>query len=166
MEFDRELTRKLRDFILARGAGPHGAPASVAVTESGSPEQLALMRRVAPLAETLFLIMSADGLCRNAERTAIRGAMLTVTDDALDDGSFERLFASFTRLLEDEGLEARLGAVAAQLSVGRADTQVAIELAAAVITADDDVDPRELAALERLAELTGTDPDRVLALVD
>lgn len=126
----------------------------------GTPEREAIVQRVAPMAEALFLAMSADGTCEETERTALRGAILTVADGELDDSAVNTLLERFDQTLHEEGLDARLDTVAAQLSGDRADGEVAIELAAAVIIADGNVHPAERAALERLAEDIGIDPDR------
>ncbi|MGB5809619.1 MAG: hypothetical protein WBG86_03760, partial [Polyangiales bacterium] len=133
MRFDPDLTRKVREFILARGtdAGERKVPELDGFQEPGTPERDALMRRVAPLTEALFLVMSADGLCQRDERTALRGAMRTLTDGKLDDAGFDRLLEGFAQSIADEGLDARIGFVAAQLSVASVDTAVALELAAA-----------------------------------
>lgn len=167
MRLDPELTRRVRDLILARGQGP-SSPTELELTgfgQDGAPERNAVIARVAPMAEALFLAMSADGICAGAERTALRGAILTVTDGELDDAAIDSLLQRFDRALHDEGLDARLDAVASQLSRYRADGEVAVELAAAVMIADGQVDPAERAVLERLAEDLGIDPDRVLALL-
>ena len=167
MRFDPELTQRVRDLILARGAGtpPRTDLELAGMGQDGTPEREAIVERVAPMAEALFLVMSADGVCVGAERTALRGAILTVTDGELDGRVVDSLLGGFDRALDQEGHDARLDTVAAQLSGDRADGEVAVELAAAVITSDGDVHPAERAALERLAEDLGIDPDRALELL-
>jgi len=118
------------------------------------------------MAEALYLIVSADHACSLDEHVALRGAIRTVTDGALREETIDSLFDHFGEALTKEGFESRFDFVAAQLSADRADSQAALELAAAVIIVDGQVDPLEREALERLAEQTGVDPDRALALLD
>ena len=39
-----------------------------------TPEEIGSINRVEPLAETMFLMMAADGTIADAERDAVRGA--------------------------------------------------------------------------------------------
>lgn len=167
MRFDPELTRRVRELIVARGArlSLPPPPELAGMERPGTPEREAVVERVSPIAEALFLVMSADGVCQEEERTAIRGAVLTITDDELNSAVINSLLDEFHASLDAQGLEARLSYVAAQLSGDRVDGAVTLELAAAVITADGEVHPSERAAMEQLAEEMGVDPDRALALL-
>ena len=125
----------------------------------------AVLNRVAPIAEALYLVMSADGVCSFDERLALRGALRTMTDDELSKPAIAALLDRFDSSLEDEGLCARMSRVAAQIAVDRADSRATVELAAALILADDEVTESEREVLQQLAEETGQDPDAVLALI-
>ncbi|MEM7138372.1 MAG: TerB family tellurite resistance protein [Myxococcota bacterium] len=167
MRFDPELTRKVRDLIISRGSlePPNEALELDGMGHEGTPEANAVVRRVAPMAEALYLIMSADEVCRESERVALRGAIRTVTDGEAGDASIDALVDGFGRALAEQGLEARLDAVAGRLAADRTDSAVVLELAAAVIISDGEVHPAEREALEQLAERTGVDPDQALALL-
>ncbi len=125
----------------------------------------AVLNRVAPIAEALYLVMSADGVCSLDERVALRGALRTITDDELSKPAVTALLERFDSSLEDEGLAARVSRVAAQLAGDRADSRATVELAAALILADGEVTDSEQDVLQQLAEETGQDPDAVLALI-
>ena len=125
----------------------------------------AVLNRVAPIAEALYLVMSADGVCSFDERLALRGALRTMTDDELSKPAIAALLDRFDSSLEDEGLCARMSRVAAQIAGDRADSRATVELAAALILADDEVTESEREVLQQLAEETGQDPDAVLALI-
>ena len=168
MNFDPDLTRRVRALILEAGRTSPGAvdPRLVDVEpDACSPEMRAILHRVAPMAEVLFLIMSASGVNSVEEHVALRGAVRTMTDSALASPTIDAMLARFSESLMDEGFEGRFATVAAQLAADRADSEVAIELAAAMITVDGAVDPRERDALEELALQTGNDPDAIVSLL-
>lgn len=131
-----------------------------------TPEMAAVLNRVAPIAEALYLMMSADGMCSFDERIALRGALRTITDDELSKPAITALLAKFDASLEAQGLQERLSRVAAQIAGDRADSKVAVELAAALILADGEPTDDERDMLQQLAEETGQDPDAALALLD
>jgi tellurite resistance protein len=163
--FDPTLTERVRALIADRGratlapADPrfHGVCAS--------PEMAAVLNRVAPIAEALFLVMSADGVCTVEEKTALLGALRTITDDELSEPAVAALIERLDASLTEEGLSDRVSHVASQLAGDRADSKVTIELAAALIVSDGVVTDDERRLLEQLAEETGYDPDAALALV-
>lgn len=125
----------------------------------------AVLNRVAPIAEALFLVMSADGVCTLEEKVALRGALRTITDDDLSEPAIRALVERLDSSLGSERLSDRVSRVASQLAGDRADSKVAIELAAALITSDGTVTDDERLVLGQLAEETGYDPDAALALV-
>lgn len=128
-----------------------------------TPEMTAVLNRVAPIAEALFLVMAADGFCTFEERIALRGALRTITDDELSKPAIAALIERFDESLEHDGLTARVSRVAAELAGDRADSQAMLELAAALIGSDGEVTEDERRVLEQLAEETGHDPDEALA---
>jgi len=126
---------------------------------------IAVLNRVAPIAEALFLVMSADGVCTVEEKTALLGALRTITDDDLSKPAITALIDRLDSSLSSDGLSDRVSQVANQLAGSRTDSQVTIELAAALIVADGVVTDGEREVLEQLAEETGHDPDAALALL-
>ena len=163
--FNPALTQRVRELILDKGRMPLASLDPRFDELGASPEMSAVLARVAPIAEALFLAMGADGVCTLDERTALRGALRTITDDALSKPAIAALVASFDAALEVEGFDGRLSRVAAQLAGDRAGSLVTLELAAALMTADGYVAPEERDALVNLAEQTGNDPDGALALL-
>lgn len=163
--FNPALTERVRDLIAMNGR------MSLAPTDPRfdgvcpTAEMAAVLNRVAPIAEALYLIMAADGICSLDERVALRGALRTITDDELSKPAILSLFDRFDDSLMSQGLEGSMSRVAAQLGADRSDSQVTLELAAALIMSDGEATPAERRALEQLAEETGNDPDRALALL-
>ena len=117
------------------------------------------------MAEALFLVMAADGVCTLEERVALRGALRTITDDELSRPAIMALIERFDESLLHDGLDARISRVASELSADRADSRATIELAAALILADGEVTEDEKRVLEQLAAETGHDPDAALSLL-
>ena len=163
--FDPALTERVRALIADRGR------ASLAPSDPrfqgvcATPEMTAVLNRVAPIAEALFLAMSVDGVCTIDEKTVLLGALRTITDDELSEPAIAALLERLDASLLDERTSDRIGRVASQLAADRADSAAAIELAAALIMADGIVTDDERQLLERLAEETGNDPDAALALL-
>lgn len=169
MRFQPELTLKVQELILERGRTRH-APLNASIVtiepEDCTPELRAIIHRAAPMAEALFLMTCVDGVNDEVEHTALRGALRLITDDALPDDTIDAMLAHFADAFADEGLEARLESVAAQIAADRVDGEVVVELAAAAILADRTIDSQEREVLELLAEEVGVDPRRVRELVD
>ena len=163
--FDPALTQRLRTLITERGRLSLAPEDPRFESVCPTPEMTAVLNRVAPIAEALYLVMSADGVCSLDERLALRGALRTMTDDELSKPAIAALLDRFDSSLEDEGLCARMSRVAAQIAGDRADSRATVELAAALILADDEVTESEREVLQQLAEETGQDPDAVLALI-
>lgn len=163
--FNPALTERVRELISSKGQ------MSLAPTDPRfdgvcpTAEMAAVLNRVAPIAEALYLIMAADGVCNLDERIALRGALRTITDDELSKPAIMSLFDRFDTSLVSQGLEGSISRVAAQLGGDRSDSQVTLELAAALILSDGEVTSEERRALEQLAEETGNDPDRALRLL-
>ncbi len=150
MNIDTETIRRLRDGLIQRGAGD-GEPAA------RLPEayQQAVLERFAPFAETMFLMMQIDGHTDGAELEAIRGAMKVLTDGALGHAVLDDIFDQSAREVARQGVEARLQAVGARLSVDRADRETAFSLAAAVALADNRLEDVELTLIGSIAEWYG-----------
>jgi tellurite resistance protein len=164
--FDPALTERVRALIADRGRASLAPEDPRFQGVCATPEMTAVLNRVAPIAEALFLVMSADGICTLEEKVALRGALRTITDDDLSEPAIHALVERLDESLGSERLSERVSRVASQLAGDRADSKVAIELAAALITADGLVTDDERHLLEQLAEETGYDPDAALALIN
>ncbi len=169
MHFDHDLVTRVRDLILERGRAlqpePNGHLAALE-PPACTPELRAILHRVAPMAEAVFLMVNADGGCDESERRALRGAVRTLTADAVDDVTIDAMLKSFDESLERDGIEARISSVAAQIAADHADSEVTVDLAAAAILANGEATDPERSALELLAEEVGEDPDAAVAMLD
>jgi tellurite resistance protein len=163
--FDPALTERVRTLIADRGRASLAPDDPRFEGVCATPEMTAVLNRVAPIAEALFLVMSADGVCTLEEKIALRGALRTITDDELSQPAIRALVERLDAALGSESHGARISRVASQLAGDRNDSKVAIELAAALILADGIVTNDERHVLEQLAEETGHDPDAALSLI-
>jgi hypothetical protein len=137
---------RLRDALLESGRRPSVVVSSAyeTLTREGllSPEEIAALNRVDPLAETMFLMMAADGKLTPDEHDAVRGGIRGLTDDVLRVGTINVMLENYQRRLKAEGRDERLRQIAESLSEQASEAESAFALAAAVALADDDVSPR------------------------
>lgn len=129
------------------------------------PERGALYARVQPLAEVMFLVMSADGAIAGDERAALLGMLRTLTDGALSSREMAQMLDDFAGAFAREGLEQRLDTLAARLYGEPEDRELALALAAATVLADAQVQPSEVAILSALAERLGVPEARARSLI-
>lgn len=158
----------LRDQLLERGKFVEVGAETRSWTGSlvdNSPEAEALLRRVEPFLELLFLMMSSDGECHERERQLLRGVTRTLGGADLPCATIERLLTVFDAHVEQEGVESRLEAVARGLAADRLDAESAFTLTATMALADDDVGAHEHAVLDHLAEMLGISASRAHELV-
>jgi len=161
---------RLRDALLESGRRPSVVMSSAyeTLTREGllSPEEIAALNRVDPLAETMFLMMAADGKLSDIEQEAVRGGIRGLTDDALRTGTITVMIENYQRRLEQEGRDERLRQIAEAISEETSDAESAFALAAAVALADDDVAEEENAFINQLAGWFGISPERSAAILD
>lgn len=156
---------RLRDQLQARGQRP-----SIAAPEPGaSPETIEMLTVKAeygPLAEAMYLMMSADGKISNDEREVLKGALRNLSVDGIRGAQIEVLLDEATKLAADEGREARMSAVVSALHEDRARAEVAFVLASAIAFADNAIADEENETLNALAEGLGIDEGRANELLD
>jgi hypothetical protein len=81
MNIDTDAIRRLRDHLLARAEMPRPATGR----QSTDPALAdAIRRRVEPFAESMYLVMMADGDADAAERKTLTGALDVLTDSRID----------------------------------------------------------------------------------
>jgi DnaJ-domain-containing protein 1 len=165
MRLDSATLARMRDELRSRGARvslppPRGAPASPA-----SVDVLAIMERVAPICEVLYLLMVADDDFDAREQEVLRGTVRALTDGMLKTTVIEAMLARFEAALEAHGKENRLAQVTAQLSADRQDAEAAFVLASVMAIADESPNERERAMLEELREQLGISSARARALI-
>ena len=113
-------------------------------------EDAAAGRYFGAIVETCYLVAIADGFAEE-ERGAVANLVSFATGDALTPERAEEVFAAYAKLLEEQGLEARLNAIAERLDdfVAR---EEAMSFAALVAVADRELAEREAVMLMALAK--------------
>lgn len=161
---------RLRDAMLESGRRPSVvvSPAYETLARAGllSMEESAALSRVEPLAETMFLMVAADGSIADQERDALRGAVRGLADNLLRTGTINVMLENFEKRLQDHGRDERLREIAEELAEHPSDAESAFTLAAAVALADDEVHDEEQAFINQLAEWLGISAERAGELLD
>ncbi len=170
MKLKTRTIARLRDALLQSGRRPSLVASSAyeTLTREGllTPEEVAALNRVEPLAETMFLMMAADGKLTTEEHDAVRGAIRGLTDNVLRTGTINVMLDNYQGRLDSEGREERLHQIAETISEEASEAEGAFALAAAVALADDDIAEEENAFINLLAEWLGIAPDRSRELLD
>src|SRR5262245_46793598 len=170
MKIETATIRRLRDALLQSGRRPSTVMSSAyeVLTRQGllSPEESAALSRVEPLAETMFLMMAADGKVAEPERDAVRGAIRGLTDNLLRSGTIKVMLEIYEGRLKEQGREARLREIAESLADEPHEAEGAFALAAAVALADDDVADEENSLINQLAEWFQISEERANEILD
>lgn len=170
MKLKTRTIERLRDALLESGRRPSVVVSSAyeTLTREGllSPAEIAALNRVDPLAETMFLMMAADGKLTNAERDAVRGGIRGLTDDVLRTGTINVMLDNYQRRLESDGRDERLRQIAETIAEEPSEAESAFALAAAIALADDDVAEEENSFINQLASWFSIEPDRAAIILD
>jgi len=144
------------------------SPAYETLARSGllSPEETAAIERIDPIAETMYLMMTADGSVAVEEQDALRGAIRGLANNLIRTGTLSVMLQEFEARLKQSGRDARLQEIAEALSETPHEAETAFTLAAAVALADDTVHEGENEFINRLAEWFGIAPSRSEAILD
>jgi len=164
MKIETATIRRLRDALLESGrrAGSVMSPAYETLARAGllSDDEQTALRRVDPLAETLFIMMAADGKITVQERDAMRGAIRGLAGDVLHEGTIQVMLEQYEKALAKEGRESRLRALGSSLSSQPSAAEGAFALAAAVALADDEVADEERSLVNQIREWFGITSER------
>ncbi|RYZ05084.1 MAG: hypothetical protein EOO73_20985 [Myxococcales bacterium] len=170
MKLKTATIERLRDALLQSGRRPSVVLSSAyeTLTREGllSPEEASALNRVDPLAEAMFLMMSADGEVAESERDAVRGAVRGLTDNLLRTGTINVMMENYAERLRAQGRDARLQEIASEIAEEKGEAEGAFALAAAIALADDEVTEEENAFINQLAEWFGIAPERAGELLD
>src|SRR6185369_10421456 len=170
MKIETVTITRLRDALLQSGRRPSMLISSAyeTLTREGllSPEEIAALNRVDPLAEAMFLMMAADGKVAEAERDAVRGAIRGLTDNLLRTGTINVMLENYAQRLADQGRDARLQEIASQIADEPSEAEGAFALSAAVALADDQITEEENEFINQLAEWFGIAPERAGEILD
>jgi tellurite resistance protein len=163
-----ELTRPklelLRDKLRARGQ----RMSMVMPISAGSEELIEAMRVVedwGAFCEAMYLMMAADRRVLNVEREVLRGALAVLSNDTVRTRHMDAMLDAASRKVGEEGTEKRTQKVIDALRQDRARAEMAVVVAAAVATADNQFVPEEHALLKRLIEGLGIDQSRASELL-
>jgi hypothetical protein len=152
--------RRLRDALLSRSI-----PAATHPNEAMESGQ-AILRRVEPFAETMFLVMVADEQAAAAEHQALHAAIGILTDSAIGPTGIQEMIDGFHARLSTSSAESRLAHIGASFGADREDREIAFTLAAAMALADDQVALVENRILAWVREYFGISDQRVAALIE
>lgn len=154
MQLDTQSILRLRDALLER-SGLQTLPESHQPLDQASPEMRALVARVEPMGEALYLMMVIDGQAEAQERQSLERAIQILTAEGLSAGSLDQLFAEYEERFRTQGAESRMTQVGAQLCADKEDAEATLMLAAAIALADGSVALSESTMLEGLSEWLG-----------
>ena len=161
---------RLRDSMLESGRRPSVvvSPAYETLARAGflSMEETTALTRIEPFAETMFLMVAADGKIAAEERDALRGAVRGLCNDLLRSGTINVMLENFEQRLQEHGRDERLREIAEELSEHPSDAESAFTLAAAVALADDDVADEEQDFINQLADWLGITSERASEILD
>jgi uncharacterized tellurite resistance protein B-like protein len=156
MEINTSAIRRLRDHLLT---DPHTAPSHSCA--GAVQAEAAVIRRLEPFAETMYLVMMADGEPAATERQALNAALAVLSDGQIRQAAIDSMLNGFQDRARNEGTEARLWQLGVHLSADRDDRETAFSLGAVMALADDQVDVRENQALRWVQEYFGLSDRRV-----
>lgn len=163
MNIDTRAIRRLRDYLLTH---PEPVEPAESPGEDRQPVGSAMARRIEPFAETMFLVMMADGHSGETERRALLGALTVLTEGQISASHLESMLDRFAADAAREGVEARIARLGARLGADRDERETAFTLAAAIALADDHVHAHENHALALIREYYGISDQRMAALLD
>jgi tellurite resistance protein len=143
---------------------PEQLAAGAAQLVAESDEDTEAAGYVTALLETAFLVSSADGLAEQ-ELRSLGELMVQSTGAVLGADAFGSLVEKFEQLLTEQGLEARVGAVAKHFDDFLA-REEAMSFAALIAVADGELGTKEALVLLSLGKRLGFSPGEVQAVVN
>jgi uncharacterized tellurite resistance protein B-like protein len=168
---DTDAIVALRDRLLEAGGtpsdlaqGPESGPAAEEPENplSGDADGFALFEAAV---EAMVLMLAADGVVREEERTVLRGAVHELTAGSVGPAEVDRLADAASERIADQGANRRLAALANTLNKERLAAEAAFVLAAAMAYADRSIAEQENAMLSRLADALSIDEARANELL-
>lgn len=118
------------------------------------------------VAESMYLMVAADGKIEDSEREVLKGALRELTQGALRSAKLDELVAGFDKSLKEEGQPARVEKVTAVLKTRPEAAEAAFILTAAVAFADDEIADEENEVLNDLADKLDISQERAEELLD
>ena len=121
------------------------------------------------MAETMFLMISADGDVSPEELDADRGAIRGLIGDLLHTGTINVMTENYAKARKSQGRNARLKQIAENLAGAPEEaegTEGAFAMAAAVALADNKLHEAEHSFIQQLAEWFQIAPQRCAKILD
>jgi tellurite resistance protein len=161
---------RMRDTLLQSGRRPSTVVSTAFETLARQgllgQEEATALTRIEPLAEVMFLMMSADDQVTDHERDVVRGAVRGMSDGLIRSGTIKVMLENFEVRLREHGRDERLREIADELQDEPREAEGAFALAAAVALADDEVADAENAFINQLAEWFGIGNARAMEILD
>jgi len=130
------------------------------------PQADAQRERLRPFVEVVFLVVAADGVLHEAERSALRGTVRLLTGGVFATAAADALTQELQAALARDGLDIRLDHVAAELASNPEDVELAMSLALAAAGAGGGLSGAAQAVVEALIERFGLPAARLRAIED
>jgi len=151
---------ELQSALLGRG-GPSLVPTSPGAVRERSRLRLdslpayheALVARIAPMCEILYLTMVVDGSEGAREYRVLRGAVRLLTDGEVPSGVLDELLQRFRS--DSDDISSRLAMAGARLAGNREDAEAALILSVALASADGPLTSAEQSFLTEVADVLG-----------
>lgn len=169
MEIRFRTIQRLRDALIQSGS--RRSPVTSSAFKTLARERLftkqeeTALARVDAAAETMFLVIAADQTITDAELAALKGAIIGLTGDALNDDLIQVLTETFAVRLRDEGRAARLAHIGKAMA-DQNEAQNTFALAAAAALADGKVQDEESELIRELREIFGLTKEQVSSVFE
>ena len=157
---------RLRDQLRDARPAPVGRLSGGANMSPEAAELMSVAAEYGPICEAMYLMMSADGKITNDEREVLKGALRNLSGDTVRSAHIEAMLDTAAKHVAEQGRDARLKDVIADLHEDGARAEVAFVLAAAVAFADNAIADEENETLNAFAEGLGIDESRANELLD
>jgi len=167
LDIDTSKIRQLRDQLLAfTKTATLKTARNADSTGTGQGVGDATLQRIRPYAETMYLVMMADGSPDAQELDALSAAVEILAGRQILAEDIDRMFQQFADAVMRSGVEQRVAQLGAQLGADREGREIAFTLAAAVAMADQAVDIAENQVLEWVGEYYGISAGSLARLID
>jgi hypothetical protein len=162
LDIDTDTIRRLRDSLIDAPAS-EGAESGPRTTDA---MKSAIVRRLEPFAETMYLVMVADGETDPVELDALIASLGILCGGRLSEEELRAMVDGFGAGTRPGGPEARIAQLGAMMSRDRDDREMAFTLAAVIALADDAVASGEHSMLELVGEYYGISSKRATEILN
>jgi uncharacterized tellurite resistance protein B-like protein len=158
MNLEAAAVTRLRDYLLH----DHSAADESLVSSPATIE--AILRRIRPFAEIMYLVMATDGDVDAAERKTLLSALEVLCDKIVPPVQLETLLDEFRQGggIEEED---RIQMAAARIGAEKQDREMAFLLAAAIAVADHRLEEVERTTMQWVREYLGISDRRMNELL-